>query len=319
MRWIEGGSFLMGCELFYPEERPAHDVSVEGFWIDRDPVTVRQFRRFVEETSYVTLAERPPDANEYPDAEPALLVPGSLVFQKPPRRVPLSDYREWWAYVPGACWRHPQGPGSDVRGRGRHPVVHVTYEDAQAYASWASKALPTEAEWELAARGGLKGKMFAWGDDPRPGGWLMANTWQGEFPRQNLRANGYEGTSRVGAFPANGYGLYDMIGNVWEWTSDLYARHQPTASSGRAASGGGNEGDSCCGPGSPRAGSPGLSRERGRTAEPGAHIPRRVIKGGSHLCAPNYCLRYRPAARQPQMVDTSMNHLGFRCIARLPK
>jgi formylglycine-generating enzyme len=312
MRWVEGGSFLMGCEIFYPEERPVQRVSVNGFWMDRDPVLVRQFRRFVEETDYVTVAERPLDASEYPDADPALLVPGSLVFQKPPRRVPLSDHREWWAYVPGACWRHPEGPGSDLRGRGRHPVVHVAYEDARAYARWAGKSLPTEAEWEFAARGGLEAKIFVWGDDPRPGGWLMANTWQGEFPWRNLRANGYEGTSRVGAFPVNGYGLHDMAGNVWEWTSDLYAPSHLT-NGGREMARGEEGSRSCCGPHDIKAGSPGHSHN---AREPGAHIPRRVIKGGSHLCAPNYCLRYRPAARQGEAIDTSTCHIGFRCVIR---
>jgi sulfatase modifying factor 1 len=315
MRWIEGGAFLMGCEIFYPEERPVHSVSVDGFWIDRGPVTVRQFRRFVEDTGYVTVAERPLDASEYPDADPALLVPGSLVFRKPSTRVPLSDHSRWWAYVPGACWRHPEGPGSDLRGRGRHPVVHVAYEDAHAYARWAGKALPTEAEWELAARGGLQGKIFTWGDDPRPGGRLMANHWQGEFPWRNVRANGYEGTSRTGSFPANGYGLHDMAGNVWEWTGDLYAQHELTGG-GRAASSVDDEGGSCCGPDSRRASSSGSGHQNRRTAEPGAHIPRRVIKGGSHLCAPNYCLRYRPAARQGEAIDTSTSHIGFRCVRR---
>jgi formylglycine-generating enzyme len=319
MRWIERGSFSMGCEIFYPEERPVRDVRVQGFWIDRNPVMVRQFRRFVEETGYVTLAERPLDASEYPDADPALMVPGSLVFQKPSMRVLLSDCREWWAYVPGACWRHPEGPASNVRGRGRHPVVHVAYEDAQAYARWTGKELPTEAEWEFAARGGLQGKIFAWGDDPRPGGWLMANTWQGEFPHQNLRANGYEGTSRAGAFPANGHGLHDMVGNVWEWTSDLYAPYQP-ANGGCATARNEEEQRSCCAPhdasaGLPEDGAPASARSHGAW-EPGAHIPRRVIKGGSHLCAPNYCLRYRPAARQGEAVDTSTCHIGFRCVIR---
>lgn len=288
MVWIEPGTFRMGDTRFYPEEAPVRSVAVDGFWIDRRPVTVREFRRFVAETGHVTLAERPPDPADYPGADPALLVPGSLVFQKAPHRVALHDHRQWWAYVPGASWRAPSGPGSPVSGRDRHPVTHVGYEDALAYAAWAGKALPTEAEWEYAARGGLDGAVFAWGDDERPGGRLMANTWQGEFPWENRKSKGYEGTSPVGTFPANGYGLYDMTGNTWEWTADRYRPHH-----GADPAGG------CCGP----------------EPAPG-EIERRVIKGGSHLCAPNYCLRYRPAARQGEPVDSSTSHLGFRCVRR---
>jgi formylglycine-generating enzyme len=288
MAWVPGGSFLMGSEDFYPEERPVRRVQVDGFWMDTQPVTVAAFRRFVKATGYVTLAERPPDPGQYPDADPSLLVPGSLVFRRTPGPVDLEDYRSWWAYVPGACWSAPEGPGSDVYTRGRHPVVHVAYEDAQAYAAWAGKALVTEAEWERAARGGLEGAVYAWGDDPFPGGKPMANTWQGEFPWQNLRLDGWEGTSRVGAFAPNGYGLSDMCGNVWEWTADLF----DAGDSGAPRS-------PCCAP-----------------SEQGGGIPRRVIKGGSHLCAPNYCLRYRPAARQSETVDTSTAHIGFRCLIR---
>ena len=276
----------MGSEGFYPEERPVHRVTVGSFWIDRHPVTVREFRRFVAETGYVTLAERPPDPADYPDADPGLLVPGSLVFRKSAGPVDLRDVRNWWEYVPGADWQHPEGPGSSVAGRHRHPVVQVAVEDAEAYAAWAGKSLPTEAEWEYAARGGLEGATFAWGEEFAPGGRMMANTWQGEFPWQNLRTDGYEGTSPVATFPPNGYGLYDMTGNVWEWTADFYdgdgAQH------------------ACCAP----------------QVRPGDHIPRRVIKGGSHLCAPNYCLRYRPAARQGEAIDTSTGHIGFRCVVR---
>jgi formylglycine-generating enzyme required for sulfatase activity len=220
--------------------------------------------------------------------------------------VTLRDYRQWWAYVPGACWRRPEGQSSTAAGRELHPVTHVAYEDAEAYAAWAGKALPTEAEWEFAARGGLKGATFTWGDEFAPGGQLMANTWQGEFPWQNLATDGYEGTSPVGAFPPNGYGLYDMAGNVWEWTSDYYTPRHP-ADAAKA----------CCIPRNPRVESPERSYERGSgTGQPGASIPRRVLKGGSHLCAPNYCLRYRPAARQGEAVDTSACHIGFRCIVR---
>ncbi|HEU4698431.1 MAG TPA: formylglycine-generating enzyme family protein [Gemmatimonadales bacterium] len=286
--WIPGGTFLMGSEAFYPEERPAHRVAVDGFWMDAHPVTVAAFRRFVEATGYVTVAERPPAPADYPGIAPALLVPGSLVFRRPPHRVSLHDVRQWWSYVPGACWHRPEGPGSTVTGRERHPVTHVAFEDAEAYARWAGKALPTEAEWERGARGGLEGATYVWGDEFAPGGQVLANTWQGEFPWQNLATDGYEGTSPVGAFPPNGYGLYDMAGNVWEWTADLFAPHHATAPS------------PCC--------------AASRAA--GAAIPRRVVKGGSHLCAPNYCLRYRPAARQGEAVDSSASHIGFRCIVR---
>lgn len=303
MVWVSGGRFRMGSADFYPEERPVHEVAVDGFWMDEHPVTVAQFRRFVRETGYRTVAERPLNPDAYPDADPDLLVPGSLVFRRTSGRVDLSDYRNWWEYVPGACWKRPGGPGTSIRGREKHPVVQVAWEDVEAYARWAGKDLPTEAEWEYAARGGLDGAAFAWGDEQFPGGQAMANTWQGEFPWQNLRLDGYEGTSPVGSFPPNGYGLFDVTGNVWEWTVDWYSsRH-----AGELAS-------PCCGPTTnPRVRTPEASYAVG---EPGQHIPRRVVKGGSHLCAPNYCLRYRPAARQPQMVDTAMAHLGFRCVVR---
>jgi formylglycine-generating enzyme len=303
MAWIPGGSFLMGSEDHYPEERPVHEVSVDGFWIDEHQVTVAEFRRFVKATGYVTLAERPLDPADYPDAAPDLLVPGSLVFQRTRGPVPLDDYRNWWAYVPGADWRHPEGPGSTLAGRDRHPVTHVAFEDVEAYAAWAGKALPTEAEWEFAARGGLEGKVFTWGDEFAPRGRMMANTWQGEFPWQNTMQDRFEGTSPVGSFPPNGFGLYDMAGNVWEWTTDFYS---PQHDGPRHA---------CCGPATnPRVTSPDGSYEA--EGRPGAAIPRRVVKGGSHLCAPSYCLRYRPAARQAQAVETSTAHIGFRCIVR---
>ena len=281
MVWVPGGSFRMGSDEFYPEERPVRRVKVGGFWIDPRPVTVAEFRRFVKATGYVTVAERAPRAADYPDADPALLVPGSLVFQRPRARVALDDYRAWWAYVPGAQWRRPEGPASDVYTRARHPVTHVAHADAEAFVAWAGRALPTEAEWEYAARGGLEGARFAWGDDEFPDGQVMANTWHGEFPWENL--GGDQRTSPVGAFPPNGYGLYDMIGNVWEWTCDRFDAAEP---------------ESCCG-------GPGPER-----------FPRNVIKGGSHLCAPNYCLRYRPAARQAETIETSTSHIGFRCVVR---
>lgn len=291
---VAGGTFLMGSDDFYPEERPAHRVHVDGFLIDPHPVTVAAFRAFVDATGYVTVAERAPDPAQYPGVDRSLLVPGSLVFRPPHHPVPLDDPRRWWRYVPGACWHRPEGPGSTTAGRELHPVTHVAFEDAMTYATWAGKSLPTEPEWEHAARGGLEGAMFTWGDEHTPGGRHMANTWQGAFPWQNLASDGYVGTSPVGAFPPNGYGLYDMAGNVWEWTSDCFTPHHAT-----------HPPKSCCVPRNPRV----------ESAD--AHIPRRVVKGGSHLCAPGYCLRYRPAARQGEAVETSTSHIGFRCIARL--
>jgi formylglycine-generating enzyme len=300
MVWIAGGEFRMGSDDFYPEERPVRLVAVDGFWMDEHPVTVAQFRRFVKATGHITTAELPPDPAQFPDADPDLLVPGSLVFQRAKGPVDLSDVGNWWAYVPGAQWRHPEGPGSTLHGRERHPVTHVTSDDAEAYAAWAGGSLPTEAEWEYAARGGLDGAVFTWGDDFAPRGRMMANTWQGEFPWQNLMTDGFEGTSPVASFPSNGYGLHDMAGNVWEWTSDYFTLPAATE-------------DACCTPRNPRATAPEASLVPG---QPGATIPRRVIKGGSHLCAPNYCLRYRPAARQSETIDSSTGHIGFRCIVR---
>lgn len=290
MAWIEGGVSRMGSEDFYPEERPVREVRVDGFWIDEHAVTAADFRRFVRATDYVTVAERPPDVSDYPEVDPDLLVPGSLVFCKTSGPVPLDDVHNWWEYVPGSCWRRPGGPGTTINGRDHHPVVHVAYEDALAYASWAGKELPTEAEWEYAARGGLAGAIFAWGDEHFPGGKAMANSWQGEFPWQNLKLDGYEGTSPVGSFPPNGYGLYDLTGNVWEWTTDAFATDgtsEPEVA--------------CCAP---------------KHVIPSETYPRKVIKGGSHLCAPNYCLRYRPAARQSETIETSTGHIGFRCVVR---
>ncbi|HLZ00970.1 MAG TPA: formylglycine-generating enzyme family protein [Bradyrhizobium sp.] len=288
MVFIPGGTFLMGSNAFYREERPVQRVSTDGFWIDRFPVTNAQFRRFVDATGYVTFSERAPTREMYPDAAAEFLVPGSLVFVKPPRPVSLRDYRAWWAYVPGANWRHPNGPNSSIAHRDNHPVVHVAYEDASAYAAWAGKALPGEVEWEYAARGGLEGAAYPWGDAANPEGRFMANTWQGRFPFENLAEDGYEGTSPVDAFPPNGYGLHDMVGNVWEWTSTPYASSHDAEKS-------------CC------------HRE---TLDQRSHL--QVVKGGSHLCAPNYCLRFRPAARQGETRDSSTCHIGFRCIVREP-
>jgi formylglycine-generating enzyme required for sulfatase activity len=310
MVWIPGGTFSMGSRLDgYPEEGPVRSVSVDGFWMDAHPVTVEDFRAFVLETGYTTVASRKPDPAAYPGVDPKLLVPGSLVFHKLKGPIDLPSALKqstlpWWKYVSGADWRHPEGPGSHVGSRAEHPVVHVAWEDVCAYAAWAGKAIPTEAEWEFAARGGLDGAIYTWGDDPKPDGQVMANTWEGEFPWQNLLLDGYERTSPVGSFPPNGYGLFDMAGNVWEWTSDYYAPQHASAEAEHA----------CCAPLNPRVASPEASYDR---ADPrSTPMPRRVIKGGSHLCAPNYCLRYRPAARQPQMEDSSMSHIGFRCIVR---
>lgn len=292
----------MGSNKHYPEERPVHRVRVDGFWMDRYPVTNAQFARFVEATGHRSFAELPPDPADYPEAKPEMLVAGSLVFVQPSGPVDLTDIRHWWQYVPGADWRHPYGPGSALDDKAEHPVVHVTAADAEAYASWDGKQLPTEAEWEFAARGGLDGAAFAWGDEFLPGDRHMANTWQGEFPWQQLGRDGYERTSPVGAFPPNGYGLYDVIGNVWEWTTDWYQPRHPH-----------DEVKACCIPSNPRGP---RAEESFDPATPAVRIPRRVLKGGSHLCAPNYCRRYRPAARYPQPVDTSTSHIGFRCIVR---
>jgi formylglycine-generating enzyme len=279
MVWIEGGVFHMGSDRHYPEEAPVRRVAVEGFWIDRTPVTNDAFAAFVAATGHVTVAEREVAARDYPGADPALLVPGSLVFGGPAP----------WAYVPGASWRHPKGPASDLGGLGRHPVVHVAHADAVAYAVWAGKVLPTEAEWEFAARGGRDGADFAWGDELTPGGRHMANTWQGRFPDTDTGEDGHVGTSPVDAFPANGYGLRDMIGNVWEWTSTACTADLRLAGSG--------DGSGCC---------------HGAAGAAGF----RIVKGGSHLCSPDWCRRYRPAARQAQSVDSSSVHIGFRCASR---
>jgi formylglycine-generating enzyme required for sulfatase activity len=300
MAWVPGGPFTMGSDRHYPEEAPAHRRSVDGFWVDRTPVTNDEFRRFVKATGYTSLAERPADPDAYPGADPRLLVPSSAVFRPPRGQADLRDPYSWWALVPGASWRHPRGPQSSLRGHGDHPVVHVAWEDAEAYAAWAGKALPTEAEWERAARGGLDAVDYAWGDELVPSGRRMANTWEGEFPSRNTRAGTHPYTTPVRSYPPNGFGLFDTIGNVWEWTSDGYGPHAAEAPAGADAKG------RCCHPPRPVV-------DGGVLDEP---IPRKVIKGGSHLCAPNYCRRYRPAARLAQPVDTSTSHVGFRCVLR---
>ncbi|MFO1206937.1 MAG: formylglycine-generating enzyme family protein [Burkholderiales bacterium] len=300
MVWIPGGTFLMGSDRHYPEEAPAHKVTVSGFWMDRHAVTNREFREFVDRSGYVTLAERPANPADYPGAKLELLAPSSVMFRKAAGPVDLRDPHNWWTYVRGADWRHPRGPRSNLQGLWKHPVVHVAYEDADAYAKWAGKALPTEAEWEFAARGGLEGAEYVWGDEFMPDGKAMANTWQGEFPWQNLLQDGYEWTAPVGTFPPNGYGLCEMAGNVWEWTTDWYQEH-------------GKIQHACCTLDNPRGGEAAQSCD---PHMPEIRIPRKVMKGGSYLCAPNYCRRYRPAARMAQPVDTSTCHLGFRCILR---
>jgi formylglycine-generating enzyme required for sulfatase activity len=305
MVWIPGGTFQMGSASHYPEERPVHRVTVDGFWMDRTPVTNEQFERFVAVTGHTTFAEIAPKAEEYPGALPELLHPGSLVFVKPAHRVSLNDFANWWRFVLGADWRHPYGPESSLFGLSLHPVVHVAFSDAEKFARWEAKELPTEAEWEFAARGGLDGATYAWGDEFMPNGRPMANTWQGRFPYENTLADGFERTSPVGSFPPNGYGLSDMIGNVWEWTTDWYRPRHPA-----------EEAKACCIPRNPRGPSMAESIDM---SIPGIEIPRKVLKGGSHLCSPNYCQRYRPAARFPEPIDTSTSHVGFRCIVRPPR
>ena len=302
MVWIPGGRFRMGSDSHYPEEAPAHDVVVSGFWIDRTPVTNRQFAAFVAATGHVTVAEVAPRAEDYPGALPDLLQPGSLVFMPTPGPVPLDNWTQWWQWTFGADWRHPTGPDSSIDGLMDHPVVHVALADVEAYAAWAGKDLPTEAEWEYAGWGGNSGHEFAWGGALEPGGRHMANLWQGPFPHGNTMADGYLRTSPVGTYPPNGFGLYDMVGNVWEWTADWYSpRHAA------------EPGKTCCAPENPRGGSREASID---PAQPDIPIPRRVIKGGSHLCAPAYCRRYRPAARHAQAIDSAASHVGFRCVRR---
>ena len=300
---IPGGEFAMGSDEFYPDEAPVRRVTVEGFSMDAHQVTNDQYAGFVEATGYVTVAEQVPAAELYPGADPEDLVPGALVFVMSKGPVDLRNYRNWWAWTRGAQWRHPTGPGSDLEGLSDHPVVHVAYEDAMAYCAWAGGTLPSEAEWEFAARGGLDGTRFTWGDDDPQEDEPVANTWQGRFPYENTEVDGYTRTSPVGSFPSNGYGLYDMAGNVWEWTDDWYTE-KPGALVDE---------HTCCAPPDPRGATVEASYDRRELQTP---IPRKVLKGGSHLCTPQYCYRYRPASRQPQMIDTGMSHLGFRRIAR---
>jgi formylglycine-generating enzyme required for sulfatase activity len=300
MVWIPGGEFLMGSDKGYAEEAPAHRVRVDGFWMDCRTVTNADFERFVAETGYITLAERPVNPADYPGALPDRLLPSSTIFKKPTEPVDMRNHYNWWMYVGGANWRHPRGPASSIKKLKDHPVVHIAYEDVEAYAAWIGKEVPTEAEWEFGARGGLEGAEYAWGEELTPGGQHMANIWQGDFPYRNTVDDGYEYTAPVGSFAPNGYGLYDMAGNVWQWTSDWYRDHGAIDSP-------------CCTAANPRGGRQEQSYD---PREPEVQIPRKVTKGGSHLCAPNYCRRYRPAARMAQPIDTSISHLGFRLIAR---
>jgi formylglycine-generating enzyme required for sulfatase activity len=302
MVWIPGGTFRMGSDTHYPEERPVHRVTVDGFWMDRYPVTNDRFARFVAATSHRTFAEIPPDPMHYPGALPSMLYAGSLVFVKPTGPVDQRDLSHWWQYIRGADWRHPYGSRTSIDGLDRHPVVHVTFNDAERFARWEGKTLPTEAEWEFAARGGLEEAEYAWGDEFVPGDRHLANTWQGVFPWHHDSKDGYERTSPVDAFPPNSYGLHDMIGNVWEWTTDWYQPKHPAEAV-----------KACCIPLNPRGP---RAEDSYDPYQPAIKIPRKVLKGGSHLCAPNYCRRYRPAARFPEPIDTSTCHVGFRCIVR---
>lgn len=302
MVWIDGGKFRMGSDSHYPEEGPVREVRVDGFWMDATPVTNAEFARFVASTGYVTIAERTPDPALYPGADPAMLQPGSLVFKAPERLEDMRFWGDWWNYVAGACWHRPDGNNTLGADQSAHPVVHVCHSDALAYAEWAGKALPSEAEWEFAARGGFDGAEFAWGDEFEPMQRPMANVWNGMFPMVGSFGSAAFGTSAVASYPANAYGLFDLTGNVWEWTDDFWAdRHADAAAK------------ACCVPVNPRQT---LSEQSYDARQPAIRIPRKVLKGGSYLCAPNYCRRYRPAARHPEMIDSATAHVGFRCIKR---
>jgi sulfatase modifying factor 1 len=312
MVWIPGGEYSMGCDdprrLPFGgsdpmvDARPIHRVSVGGFWMDAHEVTNAQFAAFVAATDHVTVAERPPRPEDFPGVPPENLVAGSIVFAPPEQPVPLRDgtggaHLQWWSYVPGASWKHPTGPASSIEGRDDEPVVHVAYEDAVAYATWAGKRLPTEAEWEFAARGGLAGAVYPWGDAFRPDGKWMANTWQGRFPAENTAADGFAGVAPVGTYPANGYGLHDMSGNVWDWCSDWY---RPDAYARDARRG--------------VVADPRGPADSFDPQEPGQ--AKRVQRGGSFLCTDQYCSRYIVGTRGKGEVSSSTNHIGFRCVKR---
>ena len=289
MVWVPGGNFWMGDDFF--PDAPPHLVYVDGFWMDRTEVTNEQFEKFVQATGYQTVAERKPDPKDFPGVPIENLVPGSIVFTPPAEAVPLTEPLRWWRYVPGASWRNPEGAGSSLKGREKHPAVHICWEDARAYAQWAKKRLPTEAEWEFAARGKLDRQPYVWGNELQPGGKWRANIWQGQFPRENTKADGWERTAPVAQYAANGYGLYDMHGNVWEWCSDWYRPDYYRMSPAR----------------NPRG--PESSHD---PMEP--DIPKRVQRGGSFLCSDQYCVRYRPAGRGKGAVDSGQSHSGFRCV-----
>ncbi|MGH9341913.1 MAG: formylglycine-generating enzyme family protein [Acidobacteriota bacterium] len=295
MVWIPGGTFWMGSETGQSDERPVHQVTVEGFWMDRTEVTNAQFARFAEETGYVTTAERKPDPKDFPGVPADNLVAGSVVFSPPPGEVPLENHYAWWSYAPGAHWRRPQGPDSSIEGLEDHPVVHVSWDDAMAYAKWAGKRLPTEAEWEYAARGGLDRQPYAWGEERVPDGEWKANIWQGRFPGQNTTADGFQGTAPVASFAPNGYGLYDMAGNVWEWCADWYLPDYYAQSP---------------------AGNPPGPDTSFDPNEPG--VWKRVQRGGSYLCSDLYCIGYRPSARMKCSPDTGLSHSGFRTVWAQP-
>ncbi|RIX76888.1 formylglycine-generating enzyme family protein [Acidovorax cavernicola] len=295
---IAGGRFRMGSDEGYPEERSVHEVRVDAFAIDRHEVTNAQFARFVQATGYVTRAERAPEAADFPAAAADRLAPGAAVFVPPRKGEHLRGAYAWWRWMPGADWRHPAGPGSDIRGRGNHPVVQVAFEDAQAYAKWLGRELPTEAQWEYAARGGLDGATYPWGNTPETRTRPMANTWQGRFPFGDQGTDGRKGSAPVGCYAANGYGLVDVVGNAWEWTRDLYkAEHDVRAVENPMV----------------------VSLNAEGTATTAATTnAARVIKGGSFLCAPDFCVRYRPASRQPQEATLGAMHVGFRTVLNAP-
>jgi formylglycine-generating enzyme required for sulfatase activity len=301
MVWIPGGEFLRGADNpRMPDARPKHRVAVDGFWVDRNAVTNKQFARFIDATGYVTVAERTPLAKDFPGAPPENLVAGSVVFSPPDGPVALDNHLKWWSYVKGASWRHPDGPKSDIAGHDNYPVLHVAWDDAVAYCKWAGKRLPTEAEFEFAARGGLTDKKYVWGDELKPSGKWMANIWQGKFPYENTEEDGFRAAAPVASFPANGYGLHDMAGNVWEWCSDwyrpdYYAKLAATKQPARNPQG------------------PEDSNDPG---EPG--VAKRVMRGGSYLCTDQYCTAYEVGARGKGAPDSGTNHLGFRCVTSKP-